>query len=148
MFLDACYEKVRWDGQDPERSDIDCDRCWKRWKTVSFWFFCGVERSRTALVLFFENLAERGIQNMPLIISDDQHGLRKAWQAVFTGIPWLRCQFHLQQNASQYLPHKYMLAEVDADIRVVFNAPDRSQAEQYLHHLVEKYSHSASALAE
>ena len=73
-----------------------------------------------------------------MIISDDHHGLRKARQALFTGIPWQRCQFHLQQNASQYVPRKYMQAEVAADIRAVFNAPDRAQAEQYLQQIVVK----------
>ena len=41
-----------------------------------------------------------------------------------------------------------MQAEVAADLRAVFNAPNRDQAEQYLSHIVAKYSPVASALAE
>ena len=85
---------------------------------------------------------------MQLIISDDHHGLRKARQAVFTGVPWQRCQFHLQQNASQYVPRKRMRAEVAADIRAIFNAPDRQQAERYLKQIVSKYADVASELAD
>jgi transposase-like protein len=86
-----------------------------------------------------------GIQ---LITSDDHHGLRKARQAVFTGVPWQRCQFHLQQNAGQYVPRKKLRTVVAADIRAVFNAPDRAQAEQYLKHIVDKYAKEASGLAD
>jgi transposase-like protein len=64
-----------------------------------------------------------------LIISDAHAGLRAARQAVFGGIPWQRCQFHLQQNAQAYVPRQSMLTEVAADLRTIFNAPDRATAE-------------------
>ena len=98
--------------------------------------------------LFLEGLIERGLQGIRLIISDDHSGLRKARQALFTGIPWQRCQFHLQQNASQYVPRRKMRAEVAADIRAIFNAPDRTQAEEYLRRVVVKYEDIASELAD
>jgi len=74
-----------------------------------------------------------------LITSDDHAGLRAARLAVFGGIPWQRCQFHLQQNAQAYIPHKDMQTEVAEDIRIVFNAPDRVAAEAYLAKAVSKY---------
>jgi transposase-like protein len=51
-----------------------------------------------------QSLVQRGLCGIRLIISDDHAGLRQALRAVFGGIPWQRCQFHLQQNASQYVP--------------------------------------------
>ncbi len=54
----------------------------------------------------------------------------------------------MQQNASQYVPRKRMQAEVAADIRAIFNAPDREQAEQYLKQIVSKYADVASELAD
>jgi hypothetical protein len=30
--------------------------------------------------------------------------------AVFAGVPWNRCQFHLQQNAQAYVPKQEMKA--------------------------------------
>ena len=64
--------------------------------------------------------------------SDDHAGLKAARQAIFGSILWQRCQFHLQQNAQAYVPRKELQAEVANDIRMIFNAPDRSTAEQYL----------------
>jgi transposase-like protein len=83
-----------------------------------------------------------------LIISDDHAGLKAAHLAVFGGIPWQRCQFHLQQNATAYVPRKEMLSEVAHDIRIIFNAPDRPTAEVYLKKTVEKYASKASRLAD
>jgi putative transposase len=91
---------------------------------------------------------ERGLNGVELIISDAHVGLQAARKAVFSGIPWQRCQFHLQQNASQYVPRQSMKQAVAADIRAIFNAPDRAQAEAQLRKTVEKYAHSASRLAD
>jgi putative transposase len=93
-------------------------------------------------------LVARGLAGVQLIISDDHSGLGAARRAVFGGIPWQRCQFHLQQNASAYVPRVEMRAEVAADIRAVFNAPDLGAAQQQLPASVEKYKKTASKLAE
>jgi transposase-like protein len=83
-----------------------------------------------------------------LIISDTHVELQAARKAVFNGVPWQRCQFLLQQNASQYVPRQCMKREVAVDVRAIFNAPDRAQAEVQLRKRVEKYTHSASKLAD
>ncbi|MCJ7536416.1 MAG: transposase [Anaerolineales bacterium] len=54
----------------------------------------------------------------------------------------------MQQNASQYVPRQSMKREVAADIRNIFNSPDRAQAEAQLCKTVEKYAQSASRLAD
>ena len=74
-------------------------------------------------------------------------GLQKARRAVFSSVPWQRCQFHLQQNAQAYVPRKEMQAKVAADIRAIFNAPNRPEAERLLKMTVEKYEPTASKLA-
>ena len=64
---------------------------------------------------FLQNLVKRGLQGVQFVISDDHAGLKAARIAVFGGTPWQRCQFHLQQNASAYVPRQSMKAEVAAD---------------------------------
>ncbi len=51
---------------------------------------------------FLEGLVRRGMHGLRMITSDDHSGLRAAIDAVFPGILWQRCQFHLQQNAHSY----------------------------------------------
>jgi transposase-like protein len=43
---------------------------------------------------FLQCLVERGLIGIELIISDAHVGLQAARKAVFSGIPWQRCQFH------------------------------------------------------
>lgn len=96
---------------------------------------------------FLEGLVCRGMHGLRMITSDDHCGLRSAIDAVFPGILWQRCQFHLQQNAHAYVARKDDVPLVAADIRKVFNAPDYENAERYLNQLVETYQKKNSRLA-
>jgi transposase-like protein len=82
-----------------------------------------------------------------LITSDDHAGLKAARIAVFGGVPWQRCQFHLQQNAGAYVPRQEMRREVAEELRTIFNAPDRHTAGAYLAKAVQKYAQTVPALA-
>jgi len=66
---------------------------------------------------------------------------------VFGGVMWERCQFHLQQNAQAYIPKEGMKKEVARDIRAIFNAPNRTEAEGLLARTVTKYAKTASKLS-
>ena len=147
LILDARYEKVRQDGQV---------------RNAAILMACGIDREGKRHLLgvsislseheihwrtFLESLVARGLRGVQLITSDDHTGLKAARMAVFGGVLWQRCQFHLQQNATGYVPRRAMLSEVAADIRAVFNAPDLSSAEIYLRKTIEKYQKTASQLA-
>ncbi|MCJ7716812.1 MAG: IS256 family transposase [Anaerolineales bacterium] len=148
LYLDARYEKVRLDGQIRDAAILIAAGVGTDGKRRILGVSVSLSEAHLHWRIFLESLIERGLSGVQLITSDDHGGLRKARQAVFTGIPWQRCQFHLQQNASQYVPRKKMHKAVAADIRAIFNAPDREQAEAYLRQTVLKYSDTASALAD
>ena len=96
---------------------------------------------------FLQELVAREMRGVQLVVSDDHAGLEAARRAVLGGVPWQRCQFHLQQNALQYVPRKSMRKEVAEDIRTIFDAPDRATAEAYLARMVAKYARTASRLS-
>jgi transposase-like protein len=148
LYLDARYEKARIDGQLRDTAILIASGVGRDGKRRILGVSVSLSEAEQHWRLFLEGLVERGLHGAQLIISDDHYGLRKARQAVFTGIPWQRCQFHLQQNASQYVPRKRMQTEVATDIRAVFNAPNRAHAEQYLKQIVSKYADAASDLAD
>ena len=81
---------------------------------------------------FLHSLIERGLHGVELIVSDAHEGLAAARKACLAGVPWQRCQFHLQQNAMHYVPKIEMRKEVAADLRGVFNATDRTEADRLL----------------
>ena len=148
LYLDARYEKVRIDGQIQDAAILMAVGVGRDEKRRVLGVSVSLSEAQEHWRNFLESLQARGLTGVKLIISDDHAGMRKARQALFTGVPWQRCQFHLQQNASQYVPRKKMQAEVAADIRGVFQAPNREQAEVYLKQVVTKYADSASDLAD
>jgi putative transposase len=148
LFLDARYEKVRLDGQIVDMAVLIAQGIDAEGKRRILGVSIGLGEAEVYWRTFLQSLVQRGLCGICLIISDDHAGLRQALRAVFGGLPWQRCQYHLQQNASQYVPRKEMLAEVAADIRKVFNAPDRPTAEAYLKQIVQKYEKNASRLAD
>ena len=147
LFLDAYYEQVREDGQVRHLAILVAVSINPAGKREILGVSVSLSEHEVHWRAFLESLKQRGLGGIQLITSDDHAGLRAARLAVFGGIPWQRCQFHLQQNAQAYVPHKHMQAEVAEDIRTIFNAPDRATAEAYLARTIQKYQSSASRLA-
>jgi putative transposase len=148
LFVDAYYEQVREDGQVRNLAVLSAVGVNPVGKREILGVSVSLSEHEVHWRAFLESLKARGLGGLQLITSDAHEGLKAARLAVFGGIPWQRCQFHLQQNAQAYIPHKYMLAEVAEDIRTIFNAPDRPTAEAYLARTVQKYQKTAFRLAE
>lgn len=148
LYLDARYEKVRMDGQIRDAALLMAAGVGPDGKRRILGVSVSLSEAELHWRAFLDGLIERGLHGVQLVISDDHKGMRKARQAVFTGIPWQRCQFHLQQNAAQYVPRKKLRSEVATDIRAVFNAPNRQLAELHLKQIVDKYATSAAELAD
>ena len=147
LFLDAYYEQVREDGQVRHLAVLVATGVNPAGKREILGVSVSLSEHEVHWRSFLESLKARGLGGVQLVTSDDHAGLRAARLAVFGGIPWQRCQFHLQQNAQAYVPHKDMQAEVAQDIRTIFNAPDRATADAYLQKAVLKYQKSASRLS-
>jgi putative transposase len=148
LYLDARYEKVRQDGQVRDAAVLIATGVAPTGHRQVLGVSVALSEQEVHWRSFLQSLVARGLRGLRLIISDDHAGLKAARQAVFGGIPWQRCQYHLQQNAQAYVPRKELQAEVAADIRMVFNAPDRTTADAYLARIVQKYAKSASKLAD
>jgi len=148
LFLDARYEKVRQDGQIRDVALLTAVGVDLKGRRSILGVSVSLNEQEIHWRTFLQSLVKRGLQGVQLIVSDDHAGLKAARQAVFGGIPWQRCQFHLQQNASQHVPRQSLKSEVADDLRMIFNAPNRSTAQQYLAQVVKKYAPTASKLAD
>ena len=96
---------------------------------------------------FMQDLQERGLHGIRMIISDAHVGIKAGLRAVFPRVPWQRCQFHLQQNAQSYVPKKSMKEEVASDIRAILTATTLEDAKRNLDLAVKKYQESAPDLS-
>jgi transposase-like protein len=146
IALDAQYEKVRQGGQVLDAAVlIACGVDVQGRRDI---LGCSISLSEAEVHwrAFLSSLKDRGLCGVELIVSDSHEGLQAARRAVFPSVPWQRCQFHLQQNAGQYVPSVSMRSAVAADIRSIFNAPDQPEAERLLERFVERYQSSAPSL--
>jgi transposase-like protein len=146
VVLDAQYEKVRQGGQVLDAAVlIACGVDAQGHRDV---LGCSVSLSEAEVHwrAFLGELKDRGLYGLQLIVSDAHEGLQAARKAVFPSVPWQRCQFHLQQNAGHYVPQVALRAPVAADIRAIFNAPDREEAEHLLAKFLPRYEKTAPAL--
>lgn len=148
LYLDARYEKVRQNGQVRDAAVLIAVGINGDGKREVLGVSVSLSEQEVHWRAFLESLVARGLSGVELITSDAHAGLQNARKAVFGGVPWQRCQFHLQQNAQAYVPRQSLKAEVAADIRAIFNAPNLHDAEALLAKTVQKYSHLASALAD
>lgn len=146
IVLDAQYEKVRQGGQVLDAAVlIACGVDAEGHRDI---LGCSVSLSEAEVHWrsFLSELKDRGLYGVELIVSDAHEGLQAARKAVFPSVPWQRCQFHLQQNAGHYVPRMSQRVPVAADIRAIFNAPDRKEAEHLLERFQRHYEKSAPKL--
>jgi transposase-like protein len=147
VYLDARYEKVRQDGQVRDAavllaSGVDADG-----KRAVLGVSVALSEQEVHWRTFLQSLVERGLRGVQLIISDAHGGLKAARLAVFGGVPWQRCQFHLQQNAQAYVPRVELKKEVAAAIGGIFTAPSLHEAKRLLGETVQRYRSVAPKLA-
>ena len=148
LYLDARYEKVRQAGGVQDAAILVASGVKRDGRRSILGISVSLSEAEVHWRAFLEGLVKRGLWGVQLIVSDDHAGLEAARKAVFTGIPWQRCQFHLQQNAQAYVPRVGMRSEVADDISSIFDSPDQEMAEELLKKKVEKYAKIAPKLAD
>jgi len=148
VILDARYEKVRHGGHVRSVAVLVATGVNADGKRSIIGASTSLSEAEVHWRGFLRSLVQRGLEGTVLITSDDHQGLKAAMRAVFPGVLWQRCQCHLQRNAIAYVPKVEMREPVARDIRSIFNAPDKHEADRLLAKTVEAYSESAPRLAE
>ena len=139
LYLDARYEKVRQGGCIIDSAVLIAYGIAPNGKREILGATVSLSEAEVHWRQFLESLAKRGLYGLRLIISDAHIGLKSALKAVFTSIPWQRCQFHLQQNAQAYVTKANRKREVAESIRAIFNAENLVEAERLLNLSIKKY---------
>lgn len=147
VFLDARYEKVRHEGCVRDLAVLWAIGINEQGHREVLGVSVSLSEAEVHWRSFLEQLQRRGLCGVQLIISDDHAGLKAARRGVFPSVPWQRCQFHLAQNAQQYVMKQEWKTEVAQDVRDVFAASTREQAEEQLRRAVKKYEERAPKLA-
>lgn len=148
VILDAQYQKVRQGGQVLDAAVLIACGVGADGKRDVLGISVSLSEAEVHWRSFLSSLKDRGLHGLELITSDAHEGLAAARKAVLGSVPWQRCQFHLQQNAGQYVPSVALRGPVAADIRAIFNAPDREEAEHLLTKFLDRYQKTAPKLVE
>jgi transposase-like protein len=148
LIVDARYEKVRHGGSVVDCAVLIAVGVLPNGKRTVLGVSVSLSEAEVHWREFLASLVERGLHGVEMITSDAHEGLKAARKGVFPGVPWQRCQFHLQQNAVAYVPKVDMRSEVAADLRGVFNAPDANEAKRLLKLAADKHRPKAPQLAD
>lgn len=148
LILDARYEKVCQGGCVVDSAVLVAYGVGADGKRHVLGVSVSLSEAETHWRSFLESLVVRGLHGLTCITSDAHSGLKAAIRAVFPSVPWQRCQFHLQQNAQAYVPKQSMKKQVAEDIRNIFNACNRIEADRLLQLTIAKYEKSAPQLSQ
>src|SRR6185312_6179585 len=139
LLLDARYEKVRVGGAVRSCAVLIAAGVDGNGKRTVLGVSISLSEAEVHWREFLASLQRRGLCGIQLAVSDDHAGLKAALTAVMPSVPWQRCQFHLQQNAQQFASSRAMRAEIGADLRAIFAAQSRTEAEERLRSVIRKY---------
>lgn len=148
LFVDARYEKVRQSGCVRDSAVLIAYGINEAGKREILGVSVALSEAEIHWRTFLESLMARGLHGLELIVSDAHTGLKAALRAVFPSVPWQRCQFHLQQNAQQYVTKQSKKREVAESIRAIFQAENKAEAERLLKLAIEKYHPEMPKLAQ
>lgn len=147
VFLDARYEKVRVNGVVVSCALLVAVGVLPDGRRTILGLSVSLSEAEVHWRDFLAALQQRGLHGVQLVVSDDHAGLKAALTARLAGVKWQRCQFHLAQNLLDYLPPNVSQEEASAELRGVFNAPNRAEADRLLTLMVQKYAPLSKKLA-
>jgi putative transposase len=141
LFVDASYFKVRTDS---------------RYVTKAFMIVTGVRDDGYREILgariadgedelfwsgLFQDLADRGLSGVKLVVSDGHKGIRKAVDKSFLGASWQMCHVHLIRAVLRNVAKKYHKEIAD---KIKMALEDETAMQQLIHELEDRgYSKSA-----
>jgi len=148
LILDARYENVRHAGAVVRCAVLIALGVREDGKRCCLGVSVSLSEAEVHWREFLKSLQDRGLHGTRFVVSDDHAGLKAALEARLSGVPWHRCQFHISQDAMQYVAKLEMRKEAGAALRDIFDAPDRAEAQRRLDLAVEKYRQKAPRLSE
>ena len=140
LTVDATYYKVRIDGIVRDCATLIAIGTRREdGKRMILGVSCALSEAEIHWREFFKDLKERGVGIPDQITSDAHSGLKAALKSSFNATPWQRCQFHIQQNAQDYVTKQHLKSKVASDIKRIFNADDLPHAQDKLKEFIKTY---------
>jgi transposase-like protein len=127
LFLDGQNHKVRSEFGVTDRQMLAAFAICPDGSERLLGYRLGEGESAEEWALLLDDLKTRGLRSTELIVVDGAGGLEKALQARFPDTPVQRCIMHAARNVMAKVRARNK-AEVGADLRTIWDSPDRAQA--------------------
>lgn len=101
-------------------------------------FSVGDRENQQAWEQLFENLKERGVREVGLLITDGGKAMLNALASKFPGVQRQRCVKHKMENVLSYVPKKQR-EQVGEELKAIFYQESREKADEMAHVWCEKY---------
>lgn len=104
-------------------------------------FSVGDRENQAAREQLFDNLKERGVQEVGLLITDGGKAMLNALASKFPDVKRQRCVKHKMENVLSYVPKKQreIVGGVGEELKAIFYQENREKAEEMAHAWCEKY---------
>lgn len=128
LIVNTRYEKVRIDGIVRDATIISAIGIGSGSRRSLLGVTVALSQAEVHWRAFLDSLVQRGLRGVRFITSDDHAGLGTARRAVFGGVIWQRCRFHLAQNAIHHAPSHAFRGVTGVELRAIWNAKDLDTA--------------------
>ena len=138
LYLDATFLNARWARKVENVSAlvayaVDPDGH-RRLLAITL----GPEESEDSWSELLEQLLERGLSGVELVIADEHAGLAAALRRFLPEVRRQRCTVHLQRNVLAKVPHR-LRKRVAREVAAVFRAPGLAKAKKRLAEITARW---------
>ncbi len=138
LYLDATYLDARWARKVENVSALVAYAVGPTGHRRLLTITIGAEESEDSWAELLEQLLERGLCGVELVIADEHAGLAAAVRRLLPEVRRQRCTVHLQRNVLAKVPHR-LRKRVAREVALVFQAPDLAEAKKRLTELTTRW---------
>jgi putative transposase len=138
VFADGTYFTVIYEGEGCKMPVLVVIGIKPSGEKEVLSFGVGDRENQRAWEGVFEDLRQRGVREVGLLITDGHRAMLNALAAKFPGVARQRCVKHKMENVLGYLPKKHREV-VGQELKAIFYQESREAAEQVAAAFCEKY---------
>jgi putative transposase len=137
LVVDAHYEKVRREGRVLSTAVLWVIGISETGYREHLGVWTGPSESRDTWVRVYRDLAQRGLEGVEYVVSDEHAGLVQALGLYFPEAAHQRCQVHYVRNALSYVSTDALRSELLTGLRDAWAAPTREEARARMTRLID-----------
>jgi transposase-like protein len=138
LYLDATYLDARWARRVENVSALIAYAVGPTGHRHLLGITIGPEESEDTWAELLQQLLERGLSGVELVIADEHAGLAAAVRRFLPDAPRQRCTVHLQRNVLAKVPRR-LRKRVAREVATVFKAPGLAEAKKRLAELTTRW---------